>query len=155
MPASKLKGKMVEKHTLAHQVYASLKKAMLEGDLRPGERLKELEIAQSLGASRTPVREALSKLEQEGLVQPFPSGGLTVVELSTNDVEQIFGLLKVMDPYACKLALENITEKQLEKIESICARAEELTRKENERRIDLNQRFHAMMIEGTGTPAPH
>ena len=150
MPASKLKGKMVERHTLADQVYASLKKAMLEGDLRPGERLKELEIAQSLGASRTPVREALSKLEQEGLLQPFPSGGLTVVELSPNDVEQIFGLLKVVEPYACKLALENITEKQLEKIESICARAEELTREENERRIDLNQRFHAMLIEVTG-----
>ena len=150
VPANKLKGKMVERHTLADQVHTSLKKAVLEGDLRPGERLKELEIAQSLGASRTPVREALSRLEQEGLVQPFPSGGLTVVELSTNDVEEIFGLLKVVESYACKLALENITEKQLEKIESICVRAEQLPGEENERRIDLNQRFHAMLIEVTG-----
>ena len=149
MPANKLKSKMLERHTLADQAYASLKKAMLEGDLRPGERLKELEIAKSLGASRTPVREALSRLEQEGLVQPFPSGGLTVVELSPDDVEQIFGLLKVVEPYACKLALENITEKQLEKIESICARAEGLT-EDNERRIELNRRFHEVLIEVTG-----
>lgn len=150
MPANKLKSKMVERHTLAEQVYASLKKAMLEGDLRPGERVKELEIARSLGASRTPVREALSRLEQEGLVQPFPSGGLTVVELSSNDIEQLYGLLKVVEPYACELALENITEKQLEKLESICARAEELPKEDNERRIDLNRRFHEMLIEVTG-----
>ena len=150
MPANKLKNKMVERHTLADQVYASLKKAMLDGDLRPGERVKELEIAQSLGASRTPVREALSRLEQEGLVQPFPSGGLTVVELSPNDVEQLFGLLKVVEPYACSLALENITERELVKIEAICARAEELTQKDNERRIELNRRFHDVLIEVTG-----
>ena len=150
MPANKLKGKSVERYTLADQVYASLKKAMLDGDLHPGERLKELEIAQSLGASRTPVREALSRLEQEGLVQPFPSGGLTVVELSPNDIEQIFGLLKVVQPYACKLAIENITAKQLEKIESICSRAEELDNEGNERRIDLNRRFHDVLIEVTG-----
>jgi DNA-binding GntR family transcriptional regulator len=147
MPTSKLRSKPVERHTLADQVYASLKKGILDGDLHPGERLKEVEIATSLGASRTPVREALSRLEQEGLVQPLSSGGLTVVELSPNDVEEIFGLLKVVESYAIRLAAERVTERQLERLKSLCARAEQLYVEDIGRLIELNRRFHEMLID--------
>lgn len=150
MPTNKLKNRTVERLTLAEQVYSALKKGILEGDLRPGERLKELEIAQSLGASRTPVREALSKLEQEGLVQPFASGGLTVVELSEDDVVEIFGLLKVVESYAIRLAAEKITEKQLERLEGLCERAEQIGPNSVERLIEVNARFHHLLLEMTG-----
>jgi DNA-binding GntR family transcriptional regulator len=149
MPTGKLKSKAVERHTLADQVYTFLKKGIVTGDLQPGERLKELEIAQNLGASRTPVREALSRLEQEGLVQPFPSGGLTVVKLSANDVKEIYGLLRVLESYGIRLAAERITNKQLERLESLCARAEQLSTEDIDRLIELNGRFHELLIDVT------
>jgi DNA-binding GntR family transcriptional regulator len=149
MPTEKLKTKSVERHTLADQVYTFLKKGIINGDLQPGERLKELEIAQSLGASRTPVREALSRLEQEGLVQPFPSGGLTVVKLSANDVKEIYGLLRVLESYGIRLAAERATTKQLDRLEALCVRAEQLSAEEIDRLIELNGRFHELLIEVT------
>ena len=149
MPTGKLKTKSVERNTLADQVYSFLKKGIISGDLQPGERLKELEIAQSLGASRTPVREALSRLEQEGLVQPFPSGGLTVVKLSANDVKEIYGLLRVLESYGIRLAAERITPKQLERLEALCDRAEQLGTEDIDRLIELNGRFHELLIEVT------
>lgn len=149
MPTGKLKTKSVERHTLADQVYTFLKKGIITGDLQPGERLKELEIAQSLGASRTPVREALSRLEQEGLVQPFPSGGLTVVKLSANDVKEIYGLLRVLETYGIRLAAERATAKQLERLEQLCSRAEQLGAQDIDRLIELNGRFHELLIEIT------
>lgn len=144
----KLKGPPVERQTLAAQVYSSVKQAILEGELRPGERLKELEIAESLGASRTPVREALSRLEQEGLVKPLKSGGLTVVELSERDVVEIFGLIRVLEAYAARLAAERVTAKHIDKLDALCAQAEQLAEDYADRLVDLNRRFHEAFIEG-------
>ena len=149
MATGRLKTRPVERLTLADQVYTSLKRRIISGDLRPGERLKELEIARELGASRTPVREALSRLEQEGLVQPFPSGGLTVVKLSANDVKEIYGLLRVLETYGIRLAAERITAKQLDRLESLCTRAEQAGAEDIDRLIELNARFHDLLIEVT------
>jgi DNA-binding GntR family transcriptional regulator len=146
LPTSKLKERGVERQTLAEQVYASLKKAILEGDLLPGERLKELEIAQSLGASRTPVREALSKLEIEGFVKPLPSGGLTVVALSEGDVKEIFGLIRVLESHAARLAAAQVTEEELLRLEQLCDSAERDDQEGSERLIELNRRFHEAFI---------
>ncbi|MGH9323748.1 MAG: GntR family transcriptional regulator [Vicinamibacteria bacterium] len=141
----------MERQTLAVQVYASLKKAILEGDLLPGERLKELEIAQSLGASRTPVREALSKLEIEGLLKPLSSGGLTVVELSEGDVREIFGLIRVLESHAARLAAARVTAEELSRLESLCHYAEQDDESGSERLIELNRRFHEAFIACSGS----
>jgi DNA-binding GntR family transcriptional regulator len=140
----------VERQTLAEQVYASLKKAIVNGDLKPGERLKELEIAQSLGASRTPVREALSSLEQEGLVKPLRSGGLMVVELAESDVDEIYGLLQVLEGYAAGLAARRITAKQLEQLQTNCDRAERVPHDDAERQSGLTLRFNQLLLQASG-----
>lgn len=141
---------LIERQTLADQVYGSIKKAIVEGDLRPGERLREAEIALSLGASRTPVREALSRLEQEGLVQSLKTGGSTVVELSENEMREIFGLIQVLETYASRLAAERITPKQLERLDVVCSRAEQLASTEREKISELNWKFHELLIEVSG-----
>ena len=140
----------VERLTLADQVYTSLKKAIVDGDLRPGERLKETEIALSLGASRTPVREALSRLQQEGLVRQMRSGGLVVVQLSEDDVREIFGLIMALESYAARLAAERVTEEQLEHLRSICDRADGLAKSGAAGLNEVNYQFHHMLIEATG-----
>ena len=144
---------VTERLTLADQVYVSIKKAIIEVDLRPGERLREVEIAASLGVSRTPVREALSRLEQEGLVQPLKTGGVIVVELSKGEMREIFGLLQVLETYAVRLASEKISQKQLERLDSVCSRAEEVVQNDLEKLGDLeklsglNQKFHELLID--------
>lgn len=140
----------VERLTLADQVYTSLKKAIVDGDLRPGERLKETEIALSLGASRTPVREALSRLQQEGLVRQMRSGGLTVVQLSEDDVREIFGLIMSLESYAARLAAERVTDEQLEHLRSICDRADALAQSGGDGLNEVNYQFHHALIDATG-----
>ncbi len=140
----------VERRTLADQIYASLKQAIVSGELRPGERLKEVELGRLLGASRTPVREALTWLEQEGLVTPRPIVGLTVAELSEDDMQEIFGLLKVLESYAAELAADGMSEKQLQRLEAVCAQAEEMAQIGDDHLSDLNWRFHELLVEGSG-----
>lgn len=146
----KLRHRAVERQTLSEQIYQSLKRAIIERDLAPGERLKEFEIAESLGASRTPVREALSKLEQQGFVRPHRSGGLTVVELSKEDVVEVFGLMKVLETYAAQLAAERISPRRLEQLEKLCDRAERVVEGDGEVLGELNRRFHELLVETAG-----
>jgi DNA-binding GntR family transcriptional regulator len=140
----------VERLTLADQVYTSLKKAIVNGDLQPGERLKELEIALSLGASRTPVREAFSRLQQEGLIRQVRSGGLVVVELSEDDVREIFGLIKALESYAARLAAERIGDRQLQRLRDICDEAAPLAESGREGLSELNYEFHQVLVQSTG-----
>lgn len=143
---------IAERPTLADQVYVAIKTAIIEGNLRPGERLREAETALWLGASRTPVREALLRLEQEGLVGALKTGGLTVVDLSEQDMQEIFGLIRVLETHAVRLAAQRITPKQLERLDAVCTRAEQLVRTEHEKLGDVNRRFHELVIEAAGSP---
>lgn len=141
-----------ERLTLADQVYASIKSAIIEGTLRPGERLREAETALSLGASRTPVREAMQRLEQDGLLRSSKTGGSTVVELSERDMEEIFELIRVLETYAVQLAARRITPKQLERLEGVCTRAEQVVHTDHEKLGELNRKFHELVIEAAGSP---
>ena len=140
-----------ERLTLADQVYSSIKKAIIDGDLRPGERLREVEIAATLGASRTPVREALSRLEQDGLVQSLKTGGSIVVELSIPEMREIFDLIQVLETYAVRAACDRITPKQLEKLDTVCAKAEQAVKTNYDKVSELNRTFHELIIEAAGS----
>src|ERR1035437_4546288 len=102
----------IQRQTVTDQVHRRLKQAIIDGEFQAGERLVEVDIAVRLGASRTPVREALSKLEQEGLVTPVRFGGLAVAKLSEVDVVEIFSLIRLLESYAGRLAAERATNKQ-------------------------------------------
>jgi DNA-binding GntR family transcriptional regulator len=142
---------VMERLTLADQVYSSIKKAIIEGDLRPGERLREVEVAASLGASRTPVREALSRLEQDGLVQSLKTGGSVVVELSISEMREIFDLIQVLETHAVRMASERITPKQLEKLDTVCSRAEQALKVDQDKVGELNRIFHELIIDAAGS----
>lgn len=145
--AGPLKSASIQRQTVTDQVHRRLKEAIIEGAFQPGERLVEGEIAAMLGASRTPVREALSKLEQEGLVRPLRFGGLAVAELSEQDVVEIFSLIRVLESYAARLAAERATESQLARMRLLCTRAEQLDADEGERLGELNRQFHEQLVE--------
>ena len=94
-------------------VFQTLHRAILKGELKPGERLMEVHLANRLGVSRTPVREAIRKLELEGLVRVIPRKGAEVADITIRDLEEVLAVRLALEVLAVQDACEHITEKQL------------------------------------------
>ncbi len=97
-------------------VFQTLRQAILRGELKPGERLMEIHLAQRLGVSRTPVREAIRKLELEGLVLMIPRKGAVVAEITVSDLEDVLEVRMALEELAVKHACRSITQEQLTEI---------------------------------------
>jgi DNA-binding GntR family transcriptional regulator len=95
------------------RAYNDLKSDLLSGRFAPGERLTEEHLAKSLGVSRTPVREALHKLESEGLVKPLESRGFYVALDSREELEDLFDIRAALEGYAIRLICEKISEETI------------------------------------------
>jgi DNA-binding GntR family transcriptional regulator len=128
---------------LREQVYKSLKASILNGVLAPNKRLIEEKLAGEMGTSRTPVREAIQKLEKEGLIHKLPKGGFAVSMVTEEDIEEVFGIRSVLEGYAGYLATSRATDDDIRFLEEIVKREEEyLTKKDTEEIIRLNTEFH-------------
>ena len=106
-----------ERRSLGQSVYENLKEAIVEGTLVPESRVVETRFAEALGISRTPVREAMHKLEREGLLRQDPKGGFYVVGLTRADIEEAFGIRSVLESYAARLATIRYREGELAPLE--------------------------------------
>ena len=95
-------------------VFNTLRQAILTGELKPGERLMEIHLANKLGVSRTPIREAIRKLELEGLVNIIPNKGAYVTGISDKDVHDIYMIRSMLEGLCVRWATEHITQDQLE-----------------------------------------
>lgn len=104
--------------TAADAVYGALRRSILDGKLSPGERLRSDALARDLNVSRTPVREALRKLEAEGLVDAAPSG-LVVRQLTEQDLTEIFYLREALEGMAARLAAENATRAEIDELDAL------------------------------------
>src|SRR5262245_37277219 len=100
------------------EAYRFLKTRIMSAALPPGASLNEMEIAAALGTSRTPVREAIRKLEQEGLAMRYPNRGAIVTKLSMTDVLEIWQLREILEPAACRLAADRIDGAALDRLEA-------------------------------------
>lgn len=98
-------------------VFETLREAIISGMLKPGERLMEIQLAEELGVSRTPVREAIRKLELEGFLVMIPRKGAYVAGISMKDIADVFEIRAAMEGLAAGLAAERITEEELEQLE--------------------------------------
>ncbi|HIE13478.1 MAG TPA: GntR family transcriptional regulator [Desulfotomaculum sp.] len=102
---------------LREVVFESLREAIIAGMLKPGERLMEVQVAEELGVSRTPVREAIRKLELEGLVVMLPRRGAYIAGISVKDIADVFEVRAALEALAASLAAERITDAELEDLE--------------------------------------
>ena len=100
-------------------VFNTLRRAILKGELKPGERLMEIALAEKLGVSRTPIREAIRKLELEGLVVMAPRKGAKVASITERDLNDVLEVRKGMEVLAISLACQRITREELEKLDEI------------------------------------
>ncbi|KAB3540962.1 GntR family transcriptional regulator [Alkaliphilus pronyensis] len=100
-------------------VFENLREAILEGKLEPGQRMMEIQLAEQLGVSRTPVREAIRKLELEGLVIMVPRKGAYVADVSIKDIMEVLEIRAVLEGLAASLAAERMTDEELDQLEMI------------------------------------
>ena len=129
--------------SVREKTYDYLKSNILSGRLVPGERLAEEHLAEELGVSRTPVREALHKLEQEGLIEPLESRGFCVPHDSPEEIEDLFDIRTVLEGYTLKIICERITDEQIEKLQEMIDKAEDaLRRKRIDEVFQWNTQFH-------------
>ncbi len=101
-------------------VFNTLRQAILTGDLKPGERLMEIHLADKLGVSRTPIREAIRKLELEGLVTMIPRRGAEVAQITEKSMVDVLEVRRAMDALCVELACERISEAETEALGKAC-----------------------------------
>jgi DNA-binding GntR family transcriptional regulator len=129
--------------SVRERTYEYLKSGIFSGRFRPGERLAEEHLAEELGVSRTPVREALHKLGQDGFIEPLGSRGFCIPRDSEEEIEDLFELRTALEGYTLKIICERITEEQITMLEGIVNEAEEsLLRNQIEEVFNWNTQFH-------------
>jgi len=142
-----------ERKSLGQHVFDNLKQAIIRGNIKPGEWLVESHIAQMLGISRTPVREAIHKLEREQLIERQPRGGFTVLGLSRNDIEETFGIRSVLEGYAARLAT---VKHQTDELTALEEKIDEFQKVLNKKQLDalpgINTEFHDLLYALSKSP---
>lgn len=138
------------KKTLSEIIYEDLKGKILRGEISSSERLQEDNLAKDYKTSRTPIRDALRKLEQESIIEKLYYGGYEVKELTLEDIEEIFGIRGVLESYAAVLATSRITEGEILEMEDILAKsAEAIKNKDYDAFVELNTEFHACLYNAS------
>ncbi len=102
-------------------VFQTLRQAILRGEIRPGERLMEIHLAQKLGVSRTPVREAIRMLELEGLVTTIPRRGAVVADITVSDMEDVLEVRLALEELAVQIVCKKLTQEQLNEMKTLAA----------------------------------
>lgn len=134
-------------------VFHTLREAILKGDLKPGERLMELQLAAKLGVSRTPIREAIRMLQQEGLAVTVPRKGAEVAGISQKDMEDVLQIREALEMLAVQLACEKITGEQISMLEDNVKAFEQTIQKKDIKEIaGKDIEFHDIIFEAAGNP---
>ena len=137
------------------EILERLRALILTGEYGPDERLIEEQLAERLGVSRTPVRQALTMLEAEGLVEIAPNRGATVCSFSIEDVWDIYDLRAVLEGHAARRAAGRIERRELERLQELAGEMERLPGRfedhEEEIRalVALNQEFHGTIVQAS------
>jgi DNA-binding GntR family transcriptional regulator len=141
---------LTQSETLGEQAYFAIRNAITSGVLKPGERIKERDLARRLEVSPTPIREALRQLEQEGLVIRTPNRGVSVSDMPSVSVAEMLLIQAALRGVAARLAAEKITEKELAEIQAVLQESEEmLDTGDPETLLALADRFHATVNEAS------
>ncbi len=135
--------KTFSKPILRDEVFLLIKEAILTGEMPPGERLSIGHLCRQTGASPTPIREALLKLEQEGFVSRLPKGGFIVSQFTKKDIEEIFEIRALLESYAAGLARVHIQKEDIQWLEKNIKESEQYILKNKWNKVStLNTEFH-------------
>ncbi len=148
-----LKVNMNEYLPLRDVVFNTLRKAILRGELAPGERLMEIQLAERLGVSRTPIREAIRKLELEGLVLMIPRKGAEVAKISEKNLRDVLEVRRSIEELAIELACQRMGEEDIRKLEEAQkAFAKAIASGDAMEIAESDEYYHSVIYEGTDNP---
>ncbi len=133
--------------TRSEAIAQELRRLIIAGDLAPGTRLRQTEIADRFAVSTTPVREAFTALAREGLVRQDAHRGVVVFSPSAEELGEIYEIRAILEPFATELAATQLTDESLEELSRIVA---EMHHAEAVEYARLNAEFHARIYEGAG-----
>ncbi len=132
-------------------VFNTLRQAILTGELKPGERLMEIHLANKLGVSRTPIREAIRKLELEGLVTMIPRRGAEVARITEKSMNDVLEVRRALDALCAELACERITGEETEQLHRACEAFEAAVKTRDLKRIArADVQLHDIIVQATG-----
>ncbi len=138
--------KMNEYLPLRDVVFNTLRQAILKGELKPGERLMEVQLANKLGVSRTPIREAIRKLELEGLVLMIPRNGAEVAEITEKNLKDVLEVRQALEKLAVQLACDQMTKMQIREIREAARAFQDVLESGNVTGIaEADEHFHDMI----------
>ena len=134
-------------------VFNTLREAILRGDLVPGERLMELQLASKLGVSRTPIREAIRMLEQEGLAITIPRKGAIVAGMTEKDMQDVLEIREALEELSVQVACDKITDEQIAMLrETMENFKESLESGDIKRMAEADVEFHNVIYQATDNP---
>lgn len=146
-----LKVNMNEYLPLRDVVFNTLREAILKGELAPGERLMEIQLADRLGVSRTPIREAIRKLELEGLVLMIPRKGAEVAKISERSLKDVLEVRRSLEELAIELACQRISEEEIQRLDEIqTAFVEAISIGDAMRIAETDEAYHNTIYQCTG-----
>lgn len=128
-----------------------IRQAILDGRLEPGSRLKEQELAEELGISRTPVREALLMLQAEGLIVTTPNRSAVVREHDVADLKDLYQLRALLEGYAARQAAKRISDDELDLLDESCDRFDALSGDDIRELVKENLLFHTVILGAAGS----
>ena len=134
-------------------VFHTLREAILKGDLKPGERLMELQLAEKLGVSRTPIREAIRMLQQEGLAVTIPRKGAEVAKMTEKEMEDVLKIREALEVLAVQLACETISKEQLTMLSIQVKKFGQAVRTKDIKKIaEADMNFHDLIYQAADNP---
>ena len=135
---------------LREVIFNTLREAIIVGELKPGERLMEVKLAEKMGVSRTPVREAIRKLELEGLVDMLPRKGAHVADLSVKDIMDVLEVRSTLDGLASSLSALRITDEEIKELKHLLTQFINCVEKENlQGSIKKDAEFHDIIYRSS------
>ncbi len=143
----------IKRQSLGQEATQLLRKMLLNGHFNAGERLVEDRIAQDLGISRTPLREALHRLAQEGILEKRPSGGYILRDLQRTEIEDAINIRAMLESHAAELAASRCTAEQKKILRKNLSNFRKAHEKNNiSSLVDLNEEFHITLRDGAHSP---
>ena len=137
---------------IGEMAYVSLKGAIVKGDLHPGQRLVESALSAQMGISRIPVREAIKKLEQDGLIEKLEKGGFIVKNPSRKEIEETFGIRACLESYAAALATGHMDAPTIDRLEGVLRLYRDaLERRDIAKMTQLNNQLDEIIFTASGS----
>lgn len=139
--------------SLADQIWRHLRTAIIRGEIPPGTRLVELQLAQEMGTSQGPVREALQRLEQEGLVERRARSATIVTDVPNESIHDLITVRSLIERLAVQRTASRITEAQIAELQSLVQEMRRCAQEQDRPALDqLNMEFHSRLCQWSGNP---